>query len=146
MGNHTFQRSQDMKTLVLLTIVAFAYATPSPAHQAKFLGPRRGGAVYDGEIAPSIAGNPATELHRKKRQVHQEIAGFPRISRARAMELHRKKRQDYVAPTQKGEKVYRAPELPKIPEFIPPTQKGQKEYKAPTPPKIPEFIPPTFIY
>ena len=73
--------------------MAFAYATLSPAHQAKFLGPRRGRA----EIAPSIAGNPATELHRKKRQVHQEIAGFPKISRARAMELHRKKRQEEFA-------------------------------------------------
>merc|ERR1712200_65690 len=115
MGNQTSARSQDMKTLVLLTIVAFACATPAMERNRK----QRQGIARDTEdriainnreglhrkkrqvhqdidrIQPKIAGSPTTDLHRKKRQIHQEIEMDPKIARPRAMELQRKKGQDY---------------------------------------------------
>merc|ERR1711973_474782 len=90
MGNQTLERSQDMKTLVLLTIVAFACATLAMELQRK----QRQGTPWT-PWTPSSGSGSREGLHRKKRQIHQEIESDPKIARPRAMELQRKKRQDY---------------------------------------------------
>merc|ERR1712200_250645 len=97
MGNQTFARSQDMKTLVLLTIVAFACATPATEDRKQRQGtpwtPSSGASR-----GPASSGS-REGLHRMERHVHQEVdyGRNPRIARPRAMGLHRNKRQEEFA-------------------------------------------------